>query len=50
MALSNAEMQVSKEEASVGRFEAFWAKITMVLLLGLAAYGIWIVIVTERED
>jgi len=43
-------MELSKAEASVGEFEAAWtkcAKFTIVLLLLLSLYGIWIVIVAE---
>ena len=46
-------MELSKAEASVGRFETFWikwAKITIVLFLILAVYGIWIIIVAERDE
>ena len=53
MALSRAEMELSKAEASVGRLEAAWikwAKITIVLLLAAMAYGIRLLILTLREE
>jgi hypothetical protein len=53
IALSRAEMELSKAEASVGKLEAAWikwARITIVVLLGLAVYGIWSTIVTLRGE
>jgi hypothetical protein len=53
MALSRAEMELSKAEVSVGRFDTAWhkwAKITIALFVLVVAYGIWIVIVAEREE
>jgi hypothetical protein len=53
IALSRAEMELSKAEGSVTRLEAVWikaAKITIVGLLGAIVYGLWIIIVAEREE
>jgi hypothetical protein len=50
MELSNAEMHLSNAEVSVGKSEARLAKITIALLLVPIGYGIWIVIVAEREE
>jgi len=53
MALSSAEMELSRAEESVGKLEAAWikwAKITIVLLLVPVIYGAWIVIVALRDE
>jgi hypothetical protein len=53
MALSKAEMELSKAEGSVGRLEAAWikgAKITIAFFLVPIGYGLWIWILAEKEE
>lgn len=53
MALSSAEIELSKAEGSVGKLETAWTKaaeITIALLLVLIGYAAWFLIVTERDE
>jgi hypothetical protein len=52
-ALSSAEMELSKAEASVGELEEVWskaAKFTIVGLLIAMVYGVSIIILALREE
>jgi YbbR domain-containing protein len=53
MELSRAQMELSKTEISVGGSEtklAKLAKITIALFLVPIGYGVWIIILAEREE
>ena len=53
ISLSNADMELSRAKESVGKFEAAWircAKIAIILLFVVMAYGITLIILALSDD